>query len=546
VTANIENVNQPRLDLSLPVWTPGWYVIENYATNILRFGVTDEKGASLSHVLIRRHAWSVDTEAHHRIKVEFDYRATVRGVNQAKITKDFASFTGTELFLMAEGHRSSPSTVCFIVPSGWKVASALKETADRLTFRASDYDTLVDAPTKLGHFDVNRFEVEGKPHYLVTTPAGSFPSDRARQKAGSLTRIASAAGAIFGGLPYEKYLYFYFFIQPEGEAGGGGLEHLNSYVIVGVLPSEAVMDLASAYEFFHLWNVKRIRPIEMWPYDYSRENENPLLWVSEGFTEYYANVIAYRAGVHNAKWFFQSVRNGIEWLENSEARRYISPAEASVSAWLVYGTSEQWFITQGQNLAAVLDLSIHHDTNGKASLDDVMRTLYRDFYQQGKGFSSEDMIGVIDHLTNRDHHDFYHRYVREVEVPPCDVIFSYAGYQVARRNQKRPVIGFHWKPAGEGTLRILDIEPGSPAAAAGLAVGDLILKAGNRPAIRFGWDQNENAGRTVRLTVKRADEERELSMTFGARDWVSYKLVEVAQPSADQLKIRKEWLKVGN
>lgn len=553
VTANVQNIDQARLDFSLPVWTPGWYMIENYAKNILRFKISDKKGAGLPYIMTRKQTWSVDTKGRHQIRIEFDYRATSLMLNQAKITKEFAFFTGTQLFLMAEGHRNRPSTVHFVVPAGWKVISALKETSDPLTFIAPDYDTLVDAPTEMGRFDVTRFEVEGKPHYFVTTPAGDFPSDKAQQVTSAMAKVASTASAIFGGLPYEKYLYFFFFDLVESSRVSAGLEHLNSYVaVVGAKGAEArdypIESWAGgvAHEFFHLWNVKRIRPIEMWPYDYSRENESPLLWVSEGFTNYYADVITYRAGFRNRKSFLDGVGGAIRRVENNEARRYMSPAESSVRIWLGYDTPPNFRIssyTQGQNLAALLDLSIRHDTNGRAGLDDLMRGLYREFYQRRKGFSTEDMIGIINRLTKRDYHDFYRRYVWGVEVPDYDAILGYAGYRLKKRNLKRTVLGFDPRPGASGeTLSVASVDPGSTAAGAGLAVGDLILKVDNTNALRFGWFEDGKAGQTVKLTIKRAGEEKELTMTIGSRDEVAYDLVEMAQPTPDQLKIREGWL----
>jgi predicted metalloprotease with PDZ domain len=548
VTANVQNINQPRLDLSLPVWTPGWYTIENYAKNILRFKISDEKGTSLPYIRTRTQTWSVDTKGHRQIRVEFDYRATILALNQAKITKDFAFFTGTQLFLMAEGHRATPSTVHFIIPAGWQVISALKETSDPLTFTAPDYDTLVDAPTELGHFDVMRFEVQGKPHYFITTPAGLFPKDKATRFAGILSKIVVTESAIFGSLPYEKYLNFAFCLPAESNAGGS-LEHLNSYVSVFPCGDFNVESWAggAAHEVFHLWNVKRIRPAEMWPYDYARPNESPLLWVSEGITNYYANVISYRAGFDNRKQFLANVADAIRRVESNEARVYISPAESSVSTWLGYDTPVAFnlsYYTQGENLGALLDLSIRHDTNGRSNLDDVMRSLYRDFYQRGRGFSTEDMIGVINRLTNRDYHNFFRRYVWGVEVPPYDTILGYVGFQLEKKNVKRTFIGWLIRREADDTIRVLGVAPGSSAAAAGLAVDDLILKANDTKASLFGWFQEENAGRTVKLTIKRAGEEKVLTMTIGSRDDVAYDLVETAQPTPDQIKIREEWLAV--
>ena len=547
VTANIKNINQDRLDLSLPTWTPGWYTVENYAKNILRFKITDEKGALLPHTMKRKQTWSVDTKGRNQIKAEFDYRADTLALNQAKITKDFAFFTGVQLFLLAEGHRESPSTVRFIIPQGWKIISALNETIDPLTFSAPDYDTLVDAPTQLGRYDLWRFEVEGKPHYFVSTPAAAFSSDKAQKFVSMLAKVFAAQSAIFGGLPYDKYVCFYFFAQPESNAGGA-LEHLNSFVSFAppghIAQPENLIGTAS-HEFFHLWNVKRIRPTEMWPYDYSRENETPLLWVSEGFTNYYGNIGVYRAGIINKKAFLDRVGEAISGVESNEARAYISPAASSVSTWLGYDTPVAFgisYYTQGQNLGALLDLSIRHDTAGQASLDDVMRALYKEYYRQGKGFSTEDMIGIINRLTERDYHDFYRRYVWGIEVPPYDTIFGYAGYRVEKTAHKVPVMGIDGRGGAEG-IRVTGIPPGSPAAGAGLVVGDVITKInGQEPR---ALPMNNLVGKMVKVTIKREGVNKEVLMKIGSRDEVGYNLVELPRPLADQLKVREGWLKVG-
>src|SRR6476659_6620753 len=189
VTTDIRNINQPALDLSLPVWSPGWYVIENYAKNILRFRVTEPGGRELRPAQVRKQTWRIDTKGISRVSVEFDYKAAVLSANQARIAADYAFFTGTQLFLLPEGHRSRPSRVRFDVPSGWRIASGLDETADPMVFTAPEYDTLVDQPTLMGTFDVTRFTVAGKPHDLVANPPGVYSADRARTLAGHLSKL---------------------------------------------------------------------------------------------------------------------------------------------------------------------------------------------------------------------------------------------------------------------------------------------------------------------------------------------------------------------
>ncbi|MFL6214941.1 MAG: M61 family metallopeptidase [Blastocatellia bacterium] len=551
VTADVQNIREDELRLQLPTWTPGWYTVENYARNILRFTVTDTKGARLQPVMTRKQTWRVATKGIDRLKVEFDYRAETLALNQAKIAKDYAFFTGIQLFLMAEGHRDRPSTVRFEAPSGWQIISALKETADPNTFTASDYDTLVDAPTEMGRFDLLKFDVSGKLHYLVTTPAGAFAKEKAEKFSDMIRKVAVVEGAVFGELPYEKYVHFYFFARPESNAGGA-LEHLNSFVAFAFGNEPEALIGTAAHEFFHLWNVKRLRPAEMWPYDYSHENETPLLWVSEGFTNYYSSVALLRAGLRNREQFVQAATVAITGVESNPARRYISPANASTSTWLGYDTPTAFdisYYTQGQNLGALLDISIIHDTAGQAGLDDVMRALYNEHYKHSKGFTTEDMIAVINRLTKRDYHDFYSRYVWGVDVPPYDEIFGYAGYKAETGSKSTPRLGFDTTVNNDGHIQLTRVQPGSTAAAAGLQTGDVLVSIEGLEVRRgFGtvFDVlTKNIGKPVKVDIKRAGVSKTISMQVAGEQQAAYRLVALPSPTPEQVKVRDRWLTTG-
>ena len=545
ITTDIQNINQPRLDLSLPTWTPGWYTVENYFKNVLRFRITDASGKVLPHTMSKKQTWNVDTRGVREIKVDYDYQATVLALNQAKIGKDFAFFTGIELFLEPVGHRNEPSTVHFQIPAGWKLISALKETSDPMVYTSDNYDVLVDAPTEMGKFDVTRFEVEGKPHYFVANPAGAFNAEKSARFTEMIAKVARADSAMFGGLPYDKYVIFYFFASPESNASGA-LEHLNSFVSFAppgdVATPEMIIGTAS-HEYFHLWNVKRIRPAEMWPYDYSRENETPLLWVSEGFTNYYGSKSRYRAGLSTPESFLGSVAGAASGIENEEARNYISPADSSVSTWVGYDTPVAFgisYYTQGQNLGALLDLSILNDTNGQRGLDDVMRTLYNDHYKRGRGFTTEDMIGIINRLTRKDYHDFYRQYVFGTDVPNYDQIFGYAGYRVERKERQVPELGFFGR-FRSGGIAINGVQPNSPASDAGLRQGDVITKINGQSVVGFSF--NTLAGKPAKLTVARGGEEIEISMNVGSRTVKEFELASLPTPTAQQSRVRDAWLK---
>jgi predicted metalloprotease with PDZ domain len=548
VTTRVANLRQPRLELSLPVWTPGWYTVENYGKNILRLTATDGRGRRLQHERTRKQTWGLDTRGLEEVRVEFDYRADTLALNQAEVRSDFAFFTGTQLFLLPEGHRSRPSTIRFKLPAGWNIVTALKETSDPAVFTAADYDTLVDSPTEVGRFDVTRFEVAGKPHYFVATPAGAFSQEKTQKFTGMLAKAFAAQSAMFGGLPFDKYVAFYFFLPPESNAGGA-VEHSNSYVAFAPPGGQATPEMligTAAHEFYHLWNVKRIRPAEMWPYDYSRENETPLLWVSEGFTTYFTNVALLRAGIRTPKQFLDSVASAVANNEGSEARAYVSPAEASVSTWLGYDTPVAFgisYYTQGQNLGALLDLSIRHDTEARAGLDDVMRALYRDHYLKGRGFTTADLVAVISRIAGRDYSDFFRRHVSGVEVPPYDAILGHAGYALEKKPRKAPVVGISDAKLAQGGLEVTKFEPNSPFAAAGLQPGDVLLKVDGKDL--FPWPFGGMAGKTVKVTYRRGGEEREASVTIGEREETHYELAEVARPTPAQLRVRAAWMRAG-
>ena len=548
MTTDIRNINQPSLELSLPVWSPGWYVIENYAKNVFRFRVTEPDGRELRPAQVRKQTWRIDTKGISRVTVEFDYLANVLSANQARIAPDYAFFTGTQLFLLPEGHRSRPSKVRFDAPSGWRIASGLDETADPMVFTAPEYDTLVDQPTLMGTFDVTRFTVEGKPHDLVANPAGVFSAEKTRTLVGHLTKLAETQGRIFGGLPYKKFVYFYFF-RPA-EASAGVLEHQNSFVALwnpDALPQPDDMVGQAAHEFFHVWNVKRIRPVQMWPYDYARENETPLLWVSEGFTSYYTSLTSYRAGLKDARTFVGEMARGIGEVEGNEARRYISASDSSTSTWIGYNTPPPFSISyysQGRNIAALLDLSIRHDTNGVSGLDAVMRTLFTDFYQRGRGFSTEDLIRVVNRITRSSYETFFNRYVSGTEVPPYETIFGYAGYQVERATRKVPFLGVNLDTMG----RVTGVPPGFDARTARLQQEDFIVSVDGQTLEGQGAGTvfrllNEKLGQNVRLRIRRGGEERELEIAVGFVELANYQMVESQSPTAEQLKVRESWLK---
>ncbi len=549
VTTHLRNIRQPRLALSLPVWTPGWYTIENYAKNILRFTVTDARGQRLPHRMSRKQTWDVETKGLNEIRIDFDYRADVLGLNQAKIADDFAFFTGTQLFLEPVGHRAAPSTVRFRVPAGWKIVSALNETKDPHVFTSPDYDALVDAPTEMGNFDVTRFEVEGKPHYFVATPAGAFNAEKSRQFTAMFDKFARAQGAIFGGLPYEKYVAFYFFMPAESNAARRGRAR------------ELLRRLRPARRGRHAGHDPRHRrarvlpPLERQALPPRRDVALRLLARAgvaaplglRGLHELLHQRLAPALGpAHAARSFWSRSRTpspSTSPTRRAPTSRPPTPPPRRGSATTRRSPSASPTTRRGRTSARCSTSRSATTPQGRASLDDVMRALYRDFYLRGRGFTADDLLAVIKRVAGRDYTDFFRRHVFGVEVPPYDRILGHAGYRVEKVTRKTPHLGVLNARPAQGGLELVRLEPNSPATRAGLAPGDVILKIDG--ADFFTFNLGESAGKTVTLRYKRAGEEKETKLDIGALDETAYRIVELPNPSAEQLKIRAGWMATG-
>jgi predicted metalloprotease with PDZ domain len=284
----------------------------------------------------------------------------------------------------------------------------------------------------------------------------------------------------------------------------------------------------------------------MWPYDYSKENETPLLWVSEGFTSYYTSLTMYRAGLRDARALVAEMAQGIGDVEGNEARRYISAADSSMSTWIDYGApaaSRISYYSQGRNVAQLLDLSIRHDTRGARGLDEVMRALFTDFYRRGRGFSTEDLIQVVNRISGKSYDSFFSKYVSGTDVPPYDTILGYAGYRLENALRKIPFLGVNLDALG----RVTGAPPGFDARASGLEKDDFVVSVDGQtldgqPAGTIFRLLSEKLGKNVTLRIRHGGAERDVDIAVAVVELPSYRVIEIASPTPEQLKIRESWL----
>jgi predicted metalloprotease with PDZ domain len=536
--------------LVIPNWAPGAYRLMDSGQNIGDFVAVTAEGDRLPVQQDSPISWVIDTKGSRRIRVRYTagLRDTIpwrRPNNRWFLRAGSGIVDGPRTFLYLDGWKQAPARVSFQVPAGWRVATGLERTpADSMTYSAPSYDVLIDSPVLLGHFLSYRFTAAGTPHRAVVDLGGAR-AYAPTAFVNMLRRISTTAIGIFGGAPPPYKDYTYIFVGGRG----GGLEHLNSTTI-GVTTETLARnprgaETVSAHEFFHAWNVKRIRPIELGPFDYEHEVRTVNLWWSEGVTDYYADVILARAGLDSPGEFAQSIATSIGNHRGNPARLRISPERSSWTVWDSPSVNDSYSISyylQGQLLGFLLDLGIRDSTDNAKSLDDVMRYLFTHFAAE-HGFTRDDLIAAVRAATGHDFGEFWRLYVSGVsEIPWNDyaraagweVVFSEAPAIDARIGSIPPAVqGGRWRAVAA---------PGSAAATAGLRTGDELVRINGRTII----DGNDvtaivrGIGRAARVVVDVVRDGQPLTIRFQAGTYqrVRAQLRDLPAPTARMLRIR--------
>ena len=550
VKAEFPARGRDTLYLSLPAWSPGAYEIQNYARYVRHFGAKNPAGQTLFWDRFDKDTWRVTTGRSDRVTVEFDYLADTVDLSLARINGEFGQFLGTNLFLYEEGQLQRPAQLRFALPAGWQVTTALAGSGTG-PYSASDYHELADAETFVGKYSLDSVQVDGKWIRIAVWPADAYTAAVARNMRSDVERIAKTENGLMGGPPYENYTVFFNVIR-EPINFGGGLEH--SAAQFDIMPQGAFADAAGnfgdfmvplmSHEYFHLWNVKRIRPAEMWPYDYHGEQYTPLLWWSEGVTDYYADLTNVRSGLWTPEQFLNNAVKDMQEVES--APEPWSEEDGSAATWIneVFVNSSQLYYPKGALTGMLLDVSIRDATDNKSSLDDVMRALYTRFYQKHKGFGTADLLGLLREFGAPDVDGFYQRYINGREPLPYESVLPKAGVAVVRKTSSVPFLGVNAQPNERGKLVVRDIVPGSAAEVAGLAPGDELLKVGDietRPegdwASTFRQQYRGKAGAPLTIVAQRGGQTVTLTTQVRERTSTAFTLTPAAAATPKQTKL---------
>src|SRR5882762_2310398 len=565
------------IDFQMAKWSPGRYAVFDFAKTVQQFealGGICPRGAQckMPTFPVNRmddQTWRVSTMNTHRLTIRYKVFGNDLSGTFSQLDSRHANYNGGSIFMYVVNHKPDPVRLEIDPPAGWHIVNGRMTSMDQREWQFPNWDILIDTPTEIApDSTLDEFRVDDKLYRVMVHSFGDEGGKRAALVR-DIEKIVRAETAMWGPPEFDSYTFLIHFAADDHS--GDGMEHLTSTQIIepGALGETGVsgdtLDTV-AHEFFHVWNVKRLRPVELGPWDFTRPANTRGLWIAEGFTNYYGHLMMRRAGIWDDTRFFRTESQTVTGIENAPGSHLMSALQSSQQAPFLDGAPHAQktnltnisisYYPKGEVIGLVLDLLIRGKTNGKLSLDDVMRRMYDEFYLKspnatyylrGRGYTTEDFQRVASETSGFDLTDFFQRYVRGVEVLPYDEALAYVGMHLVREQAREPFnagIGVDWEKPG--TLTIGWVRSDSPAEDAGLQEGDEIVSLGRKSVSRENWLvalARYKQGDRVPVTVKRDRRTIQTAIVLREPERFEYKIEERKNVTPTQKALRAAWLK---
>ncbi|MDQ1140220.1 M61 family metallopeptidase [Pedobacter agri] len=566
VQMNISGLAKDYVDVKMPVWTPGSYLIREFEKSVEEFKAT-AGGKQVKVEKVRKNTWRIFSAKAANIKINYRVYAFEISVRTPFIDDSHAFLSPTGIFMHPDGMIKSPSTIKIIPFNTWsKVSTGLEPVAgEQFTYKATDFDILYDSPIEVGNQDVFEFMAAGVRHEVAMFGGGNYDKEKLKV---DMAKIVEEITAVYGENPNKHYT----FIVHNFLRGGGGLEHLNSTTLGATRNAyntetgyKGFLALV-AHEYHHLWNVKRLRPVALGPFDYDNENYTTNLWVAEGFTSYYENKYMHRAGFNDDATFINDLAGAIGTVTNTPGAKYQSAASSSYDAWIIgYRPNENSknnsisYYSKGEVIGILMDLEIINATKGAKSLDDVMKAMYLQCKTLKRGYTDAEFKAMVEKISGISFTNFWAKYVNGVDDAEYVKYFGYAGIDVATENATpgKPVSGASGQLTNNGTISVSSITRNSAAWIAGLNVNDEIISLDDVTVsdalanIRLRSPMlsletlpvvsKKSIGDVLKLKIKRDGIEKEISLTLKENPSVRLKATINANATPAQKAVFKKW-----
>lgn len=542
------------LTLQLPVWTPGSYLVREFSRHIERAEAFNEAGAALKIAKTDKNTWQVIHNKSKAVTVRYGVYAYELTVRTSFLDSDKAYINGANLFCWIEGREKEASILNIEAAPEWKQFSTAlpkKNIKNNIwQLQIANYDTLVDSPILIGNHEVYEFKAAGVPHEVAITAPHNADIPAMLEH---LTKIAETETAIFGEHPCEHYVY----IILNSEKDYGGLEHLNSTSLLTSrfgYSNDAYTGFLglTAHEYFHLWNVKRLRPIELGPFDYGQENYTELLWQAEGFTSYYDDFTLRRAGIISSKDYLNLLVKSFNYTANTHGCAIESLAAASYDAWIKYyrrnensDNAQVSYYTKGAQIAFMLDMEIRRATKGTKNLDNVLRNMYEKYYKQlGRGFTRNEIKAEIETISGKNFDDFFTNYIEGTAPININKFLEVVGLEaVNTATNTAATLGVNTKTE-EGRTIVSTTPHGGNAYEAGINVNDEIVALNNyriKGNLSDLMKQFKN-GDTINVLISRDGILRTIPVYLQPSKQTTYQIKKLDNASEEQKLQYQAWI----
>ncbi|MCT4562215.1 MAG: PDZ domain-containing protein [Crocinitomicaceae bacterium] len=556
VDMTVSNWKDKTLEVKLPVWAPGSYLVREFSKNLNQVHAKNEKGERLPIQKTAKNTWLIESNNSKSIHISYEVYSFELTVRTSFLDNTHGFISGSGVFMYVEKLKNKAGTLTVHKHKSFKhVSTALSRKSEGVqgdsgeTFTFKDYDQLVDCPIEIGNQVLFDFEAAGVKHTVAMYGDGNYDIPTLQK---DMANIVENATKVFGENPNKEYL----FIVHNVVNGQGGLEHKNSTTLSvnrWTYQGAEYLGFLSlvAHEYFHLWNVKRIRPIELGPFNYDEENYTTLLWVMEGFTSYYDELLMLRAGYYTQEQYISKLNGSLNYVEGTPGSRVQPLSHSSYDAWIkAYRPNENsanttmTYYTRGQMMAAIFDAMIIYESKGKNSLDNFLQALYQKYYKkENRGFTNAEFKAELEQWTKQDLTEFWANYIDGTEMPDYNVYFSRVGIEAEYIGQKQPTFGARFSDNG-GTTVVRYVRSNSTAENAGLSVDDEII-AVDGFRVDSG-DLNEllsslNEGDTFTLLVSRDKVLMDLKVTMESYEQPRFRLS--FKTSSKEKMLRDFWLR---